>query len=132
MFIFSNAHSLRRFDLSYLNSMKLAYQALLGSDLSAWPWKLREYLKHKQHFESKNWPKGLWIYLPKRTTTNAKFLTWGKSQFFCKIISLLRHCKHLQRSQSDSVEQIFAPLLEKISGLTLVPNDAKTYSFQNL
>ena len=33
-----------------------------------------------------------------------------------------RHCKHLQRSQSHSVELIFSPWLEKISGLTLVPN----------
>ena len=32
---FSNAHSLRGFDPSYLNSMKLAYQALLSSDFSA-------------------------------------------------------------------------------------------------
>ena len=32
-----------------------------------------------------------------------------------------RHCKHLQRSQSHSVELIFAPWLENISGLTLVP-----------
>ena len=32
---FSNAHLLRGFDLSYLTLMKLAYQALLSSDLSA-------------------------------------------------------------------------------------------------
>ena len=34
----------------------------------------------------------------------------------------MRHCKHLQRSQSDSVELIFAPWLKKNSGSTLVPN----------
>ena len=33
-----------------------------------------------------------------------------------------KHCKHPQRSQSHSVKLIFAPLLENISGLTLVPN----------
>ena len=32
------------------------------------------------------------------------------------------HGKHLKRSQSHSVELIFAPLSEKFSGLTLVPN----------
>ena len=36
--------------------------------------------------------------------------------------SITRHCKHLQQSQSHSVELIFAPWLEKNSGLTLVPN----------
>ena len=35
---------------------------------------------------------------------------------------LRRHCKHLQQLQSQSVELIFAPWLEKNSGLTLVPN----------
>ena len=39
-----------------------------------------------------------------------------------RIVIDMRHCKQLQRSQSQSVELIFAPLLEKISGLTLVPN----------
>ena len=57
-FIFSNTHSLRWSDLSYLNSMKLAYQTWLSYDFSAQPWKLREYLKNKQHFESKTGQKG--------------------------------------------------------------------------
>ena len=34
----------------------------------------------------------------------------------------MRHCKHLQQSQSHSVELIFAPWLEKIAGLTFVSN----------
>ena len=33
-----------------------------------------------------------------------------------------RHCKNLQRSQSHSVELVFAPFLGKFSGLTLVPS----------
>ena len=58
VFIFSNTYSLREFDLSYLNSMKLAYQTLVSSDFNAWPWKLSEYLKNKQHFDSKTDQKG--------------------------------------------------------------------------
>ena len=36
-------------------------------------------------------------------------------------VAVMRHCKHSQRSQSHSVELIFAPFLGKISGSTLVP-----------
>ena len=38
------------------------------------------------------------------------------------IVGIMRHCKHLQRSQSHSVENFFAPWWNKISALTLVPN----------
>ena len=46
----------------------------------------------------------------------------GETLLYVYIYVYMRHCKHLQRSQSHSVELIFAPWLEKISGLTLVPN----------
>ena len=59
LFIFLNAHSLRGFDLSYLNSIKLPYQTLFTADFSAWPWKLSKFLKKKnQHFQSKIGQKG--------------------------------------------------------------------------
>ena len=50
--VFSNAHSFWRLVRSYLNSIKLACQTLLGSNFWAWPWKLREYLKKTNIFLS--------------------------------------------------------------------------------
>ena len=45
--------------------------------------KIEGVFREKQKtFWVKNWPKGLLTYLPKRTTTNAKFLKWGESHFF--------------------------------------------------
>ena len=50
------------------------------------------------------------------------FIKQNITQKIYLFIFIMRHCKHLQRDQSHSVELIFAPWLEKNSGLTLVPN----------
>ena len=91
VFIFLNAHSLRGFDPSYLNLMKLAYQTLLSSDFSAQPWKWSEYLKKINNIVSQKLAKRAMHLVTKKDHTKCKisYMT-KKSQFFCKILSLYR------------------------------------------
>ena len=51
--LFSNAHSLRGLELSYLNLMEVKYTVLLSSNFRAWAVKLSEHLKKEQNLHEK-------------------------------------------------------------------------------